>query len=505
MKIAQSKQIILSIWLLLVTFYSLPISGQIPQETIDSIRIRVDEVHKLIQPIQKKLHYEHKHYTDQGIYRKKGYNRLMEEKFTFLTFQRGALPVGNSASLDLSENSTQLKLGLSRRITNDSGKVTKIISLGVQSKLGDGVSNVLSGDIPSSGTTFYGNISLLENAPALKNIFHTFENGKQTSKSIPFDYIRHRSEQLNNLFKLRNVVDYPTKYKALLCRLDEIRETLRNCKDCKVASELILERSAIERELEASGLLTKEAKDITDAMVDEYEDQYYGIITEKPIWEWFRLRWFDIGFTYNRLSYNTYNALFKLDKRFDTKDYDTWGLKFTQNWYKERVREGGKVRTTYFNISYEAKMTNSFATLNDVSIVKNLQVAASGDTTYIFQTTKTAKDISGIEFTTAWQHSISGNLTLMFTQQRNIGLNLFFQGQYSKISYPIYNSKVGLLIAVANNNYDTTDKQSKAKVNFELFVQFADMTDVAKSERTVWRNRVLGISTNIPFSKILFK
>ncbi|MEJ0102753.1 MAG: hypothetical protein WDO19_09450 [Bacteroidota bacterium] len=89
------------------------------------------------------------------------YNKFLDEKFTYLSFERGVLPSANSASLDLLDNETQLKLTIAKKFLNGEGRTNTIISAGVNAKLGDGISELFKGNVATTGTTLFLNFASL--------------------------------------------------------------------------------------------------------------------------------------------------------------------------------------------------------------------------------------------------------------------------------------------------------------------------------------------------------
>lgn len=492
-----------------------------------------------------------------GILNPYVYNKYVENKFTYLSFERGVLPVVNSASLDISENATQLKLNFSKKITAPDGIIKGIISTGVQAKLGDGVAELFKGSVTSAGTTFFVNGSILQRGYHFKTVTSRFINGREVvtafGKSKPqlikykrnfenkyldgslnsYQYFINRLKEINtqiirnqletdcckvvedqikeehDILNNLSAVEYAdTIQKALHeFRLKQLEIERCNCVAAvKLAwSNLYKEKEEIERRLQESGIIDGKTDDVVESIETKYQDGYYDLLTKSPAWEVFKLKWISFGLTYSRDTYATYDTALIFNKRFTSRDFDSWGVKITQNWFKQKHQQAGLIRSWYANLSYQPKRSNSYEDIIALDILKTTGIGRRGDTSYTLQTSKKAKDITGIPFKTVWQHTFSSAFTAMLFKKANIGLNLLAQSAFSVISAPVFNTRAGVIFSIANSNYDSADKNSKAKVNFEFFIQFPDMSDVSASGKSVWQKRILGISTNIPFNKIFLK
>lgn len=487
------------------------------------------------------------------------YNKFLEEKFTYLSFERGVLPSSNTASLDLTDNETQLKLALAKKFSNEEGRTNTIISAGVKAKLGDGIAELFKGNTATSGTTLFLNFASLS-----KVKFRTVLSRQKNNKTIitPFGTLKAKLEKLKNEFNAKYIDEFNAKYDRLSKRLKEIQnqfiEVKNNSSCCeklksekkyledelenlsakkdssqqwlylkatnsfriaqlvseiclcdksenKNLNELYKEKEDVEKQLKEIGLIGKDPEDIAKEAEDKYQASRYALYTKSAPWDWYKLRWFSGGVTYTRDAYTTYDNALSLNKRFGSKDFDSWGLKLTSNWYQEKSQKEGFLRAWYANISYEPSLINSYSDIASQDMLKNVIAASAIDTTFIFQTSKKAKNISNIPYTTSWKHSFSSAFTAMFFEKKNVGINLLFQSQFSKISNPIFNSHAGVIFSLANSDYDAEDKKSKANISFELFLNFPDMSDTGGDGKSVWQKRVIGISTNIPFNKIFLK
>ncbi len=136
------------------------------------------------------------------------FNKFLDQKFSYLSYERGALPSVNSASLDLLDNETQLKLSLAKKISDPQGQIRKIISLGVKAKLGDGISNLFKGNSISTGTNLFLNFAFLN-----KTTFRTILSRQKNNIFIPtpFGILKPRLKKLLDGFYLKNVYSHDEK------------------------------------------------------------------------------------------------------------------------------------------------------------------------------------------------------------------------------------------------------------------------------------------------------
>lgn len=439
------------------------------------------------------------------------YNKYIDTKFTYLSYQRSSFGTGNSASLDLADNATNIALNIAKAIKNINGKTVAIATAGVKSKISDGIANIFNGNTATSGTTLFLNGAFLINQKSFKTVTDamiTGSDGITRRVPTPFGSLVNKLVTYKKEFEHNTVDKYSRNYNSLICRLETIEARLNDSafKDtCALWTNLWQEKEKILGQLKDAGLIDKQPTAIANEIGNKYLDGYYKTIADEPSWEWFKLSWFNFGISYSRNSYTTYNSALTLNKRFGTKDFDALGVKFTYNWFGEKEQQGGFVRAWYANISYEPTLTNNYSLIKDQIIIKNVLATSLNDTSFTFQTNKTAKDITTIPYKTSWQHNFNSVYTAMFTNKKNVGINLLMQAQISSLSKPVYNARIGLLASLRNNNFDPTDSKSKAKVNFEIFIQFPDILDVGGSGKSVWQNRVIGLSTTIPFNKIFLQ
>lgn len=430
------------------------------------------------------------------------YKRYVDQYFTYLSYNRGVLPTGTSASLELADKETQLNLNVSRKAEGKRGGLL-LMTAGVIAKLDNNVSQLFNGSTPQSGTSFFGNFAFMPAKAHLKyatNIIN--EDGELTDVLAD---INRKRRQFKDAFCYKYGVEYVKKYSCLIERWVELDKISVDSITCKEALPIIKEKEAIEKSLKDAGLLDKNAEKISREIFDEYKNQMYELEIEDESWISVRFFWFSGGIIYTRESYDTYNNNELLAKRFSTQDFDALGFRISANWFKEKINDPGLVQAQYFNLSYAPARTNNFSGLKSQDVVRIIEKNQNSDTTYAFQATRKAKDITGKSYETNWKHVFSTTYTAMFGENKGTGINLQGQLVVSPISKPIYSTHLGILLRLLNNNYDPTDKKSKAKINFEVFVELPDMTDVAGSNKSMLENSVIGINTSVPFNKIFFK
>ncbi len=448
-------------------------------------------------------------FADSGVLSVLSYRKFVDGYFSYLSYNKSQLPNGNAAALDLTDNSTKLNLNLSKKITSKKYNGPMLITtVGVQAKIENSVSQIFNGNTATNGTTLFANFAFL---PAGQKYRHkrfkwvtTKYNPDGSITHTPFDTLNLLRDNYRKLFCIKYGDQFKDKYRALIDCWVAVNTLITTANDCdKVA--LYKRKEDMEKQLFDAGLLDKPAVKIVKGIAQEYNDGLYTIETKFAPWQFFKMWWINGGITYNRNAYDTYDKGLSTQKRFGSKDFDGVGCNILYNFFKEKKGQHLIVGSRYFNVGYETKKTNSYSVLKSQNIFRDVNSYNNIDTNIFFQFNKSAKDISGKKYAEAWQHNFSSTYTVMFGSNANFGLNLKGQLQLSSISEPIFNTHAGLMIRMANANYDAEDKKSQTKVNFEIFFEFSDMSDVSKTGKTTWQNRTIGITTSVPFNKIFFK
>ncbi len=434
------------------------------------------------------------------------YKKYIDQYFTYLAYNRGTLPIGTSAALELADKETKINLSISKKVEKGNGKVL-LMTAGVLAKLDNNTAQLFSGNTPQSGTTFFGNFAFLPGHARYKHakvrIAEIDPDGNVTRNYL--DEIRESRVQNHLTLCDKYCNQFSYQFNCLLDRWLQLRKLDLDKLDCVERLKTIKELESIEKALKDAGLLDQSPARIVSKFKDEYAGQLYNIEAESEGWLSVKFFWFSGGITYTHESYETYDNNNILAKRFGSQDFDAVGFRITANWFKERLADEGLVRACYFNISYAPQRTNTFSILKSQDIYRDIYKNTLSDTSIYFQMNKKAKDITGKKYEENWQHTFSTTHTSMLGKDKNYGINLQAQLMVSPISEPVYSTHAGLLVRLVNNNFDPEDKKSKAKVNFEVFIEFPDMTDVEQSNKTVWQNRIIGINTTVPFNKIFFK
>ncbi|WP_127125029.1 hypothetical protein [Pseudoflavitalea rhizosphaerae] len=479
----------------------------------DRIRKKIEDVQKLVSPFCANELLVVDTNNTSGEFRKvvtlSSYKKYIDQYFTYLSYNRGSLPTGNSAALELTNNSTLINLSLSKKIEprSPSGPMT-ILTGGIKASISDGISQLFSGSNLNTGTTLFGNFAFLPSRTRYrKNIkieVSRFLNGRE----IPGPYKQmKRDRQLHaQQFCRYASKGYSEKYQALINRWEAVSDQLNNLKPGDDTVMLNKIKDDVEKQLSDAGLLKQSASKLAGAMKKEYENRKYDLETETESWLWVKFHWFSGGIIYTRQSYDTYDEKQSLAKRFDSDIFDEIGLNFTAHWFRERMNEPGFIGSSYFNIGYEPRTTNNYIVLKNKDITSIiLRSASPADTVYSFQSTKKAKNITGKAYESGWQHKVRSTFTAMLGEKQNTGVNLRGEWIPSDLMSPVYNAHLGVLLRFVNNNYDPADKKSSSKLNLEFFIEFNDMSDVGMSGKSVWQNKLIGISTSVPFNKVFFK
>jgi hypothetical protein len=218
---------------------------------------------------------------------------------------------------------------------------------------------------------------------------------------------------------------------------------------------------------------------------------------------YFRFRWLTGGASYRKDSYTTYDSLLSFAKRIDSRDFDKWTLKLAYNFFWQRTDAwidyiGSKfINSVYFNLNYSLVRINSFEDLKDQTL-SITRVRVQNDTTYEFASQKKVKDISKKTYSNDWMQQVGGTLTAMMGKKQFFGLNLSSQTEITS-DKTVWNERLGLLFRFLNSEKD------KSKVNFELFLALNDVSDEAKTNKSAWKRKEIGVSLNVPFEKVFFR
>ncbi|MCB0696983.1 MAG: hypothetical protein KDC07_06445 [Chitinophagaceae bacterium] len=438
------------------------------------------------------------------------YKRYIDQYFTYLSYSRGTLPTGTSASLVLADKETQLNLNISRKVEGNRGGILLMTS-GVSAKLDNNVSQLFNGNVPQSGTTFFGNFAFLPKNGRLSRskkgqiIYVTDyfdEHGNHTS---PLEIMHKKRAVLKEAYCNKYQAEFVSKYTAILDRWEELNGMNLEALNSVEVIAVLKEKEALEKTLRDAGLLDKSAEKIANEVIKKYTNELYDLEIEDASWLSVSFFWWSGGITYTREAYDTYNSNAPLSKRFSTQDFDALGLNIAANWFKEKFEKQGLIQSYYANIGYAPKRTNSIAGLKSQEILRSINNSPGNDTMYLIQSSKKAKNVTNVNYETNIKHVFSGTYTAMFGENKSSGLNFSAQLIVSPISKPVYNTHIGYLVRLLNNQHDPEDKKSKARINFEVFLELPDMTDVAKTNNTIWENGIIGINTSVPFNKIFFK
>jgi hypothetical protein len=438
------------------------------------------------------------------------YERYIDQYFTNLSYNRGVLPTGNSAAVELKNNSTQLEFSLSQKVAkpNTASRIL-LFTEGVRAKLNSDVSQLFSGGNITTGTTFFANFAVLP-AVSRRNTHIRSVQAEVDAQGNVNDLaavLHTKRRDFVQGFCATYATEFTRKYGVILDCLEIINDSIANAHrvPCDLYS-LYKRKEEMEKLLTEAGLINSKAGKISNSYKKKYTDGMYEIEAEDDSWLFAKFKWWSGGISYTRDAYDTYDEGRPLAKRFDTKNFDGWKLSLAFHWFRQYFDATEKhfLGSRYLNLSLNAGNTSNFARITNQDVVRMIN-RSGPDTVYTLQTVKKAKNITGKTYKTNWEYLIGGTFTGLFGNGQSTGINLRAECNVSSLSAPVYSTHMGLLLRFVNNNYDPSDKKSKAKVNIEAFIEFSDMSDVGGSGKSVWQNKVIGLGTTIPFSRIFFK
>lgn len=438
--------------------------------------------------------------AQERYFSKGAYDRFFDKYFTQIKYERESFTEGNSAALNITDNKTRLNLTLSQKTNN------WIFSLGTALNISDNTGMLFSKDKPTSGTEFSGSFSYLPQHLR----FLKYQGPDQDNN------YRKRHDLLDSLYDiyyLKNpnyadlLLEKIKNLDRLYYRYDSIVANERNpvikaaFKDSLVAT--IDKRIKANQEAQSldDGITT--AEDFKSVLIKKAEELKINKQLETDGVTMFRFQWFTGGVSYRRDAYSTYDSLLSFSKRINSKDFDKWTLNATYNFFWQRTdswiafRDSKFINSFYANINYALVRSNSFEDLKDQTL-SITRARVQNDTTYEFATQKKVRDISKKEYTTNWTHRIGVVGTAMMGKKQFFGLNVSGQTEIKPES-TVLNTRLGLLFRFKDSETE------KSKVNFELFLSLADLSDEGKTNKSAWERKEIGISANVPFQKVFFR
>lgn len=446
---------------------------------------------------------------------KPAFNKFFDEYFTLLNYQRQSFAEGNSASAEVSDNSTRLNLTLSKKIHSS------IISLGTVLNIKDNTGTLFSGDKPTSGTQINAGYSLL-----LKKRRSNF------SYNIGEQRVNYRSrketlDSLETLYMHRN----PSLYLVLIDKLNEANNRQRNATEILRTNEYLLPRTQTQAEYEQIDQTIRKSRDALEtaradaakittelkklkfdksvnAFADEIQEKTIDQMVKKELrhegMTQFSLHWLSFASSYKRELYDTYDSTLKFNTRVDSKSFNTWTFSATYNYYTAKLPYNKKrnklalfFHSVYAGLSYAIATSNNYTGMDEANI--SIQtIETNKDSLYVFSTNKKLRDVSNNKFETYLVHKWGAQFTGMFGRGEFIGVNLITSLDREK-SITTYNLRSGLLFRFKNSD------DTKPKVNFEIFLNLKDVGDNKDSDKSAWQRKQIGIATVIPFDKVFFK
>lgn len=437
---------------------------------------------------------------NRRYFSRSAYNRFFDRYFTQMQYSRDNFTDGNAAALKIDDKASSLNLTLSQKTNN------LILNLGTVVNVSDNSGIIFSGDKPTAGTELFTSFSYLLSKQRMLNYRGDRQRANWRKRQWLLD-----SLTLTYTYKIPNLARKLQRDSINLeSRLQNLDQRIRFSSPDEIPA---LKDSVID----ASDKLykTKEELKKLDNGTDDVEDIIESIIQtadklsiqkqlETPGVTTFRMVWLSAGVRYRRDVYSTYDSTLTFSSRIDDFPFDRWTFQGSFNFLWQKTDEWLKFMersifsSFYFNISYGIVRENSYAQLKESTLSLN-RSRSSNDSTYEFSKSYKVRDISNRTFSEQWIHRPSLTLTPMFGTKHFIGLNLIMSGQFQKSTKSIFNLRSGLLFQFKNV------ESEKSVVNFELFLSFLDLTDTQNTNKSVWKNKQVGVAANVPFEKVFFR
>jgi len=486
---------------------SIWVSGQgamTNQQHLDRIAAEVTQIRNTeLQRMKEDSAYTFRGEIKPRFYSREAFNEFFNQYFTLLNYQRQSFTEGNSAAALTTENDTKFNLTLSKKIDRS------IISLGTVLNIKDQSGSLFSSEKPASGTLFSATYSILSK----KSRFNYWV------ENTPMNYVGRRAvlDSLYQLYVLQKPIRYPivkeevAKLKKKITALEkEIACVLASDHPKKDSVVNVLRKFMLEQ-TDENAKLSKELSELElsksfDETVSELKKQSKERLIAKQLGNKgvtsFQLQWFSVGGSYKREVYETYDSLLAFGKRINEKEFNVWTFSVTYNFYFGKTPEWSKTKSpllgsTYLGFNFAFGTSNNYSAISDSNVTLQT-VHSDNDSLYIVATEKKLKNITRKDYDAFNKYRIGVQVTPMFGKGDFVGANLIGGLNFEK-SLTTVDLRSGILFHFKDS------EKAKSFVNFEIFVNLKDLDNQAKSEKSIWERKEIGIAAIVPFQKVFFK
>lgn len=439
--------------------------------------------------------------TDTLFFSPKAYDLYFDKYFTLINYERETFTDGNSAALKMSDNSTRLDLTFSTKVRNS------IFSASTGLNVADNTGTLFSGSRPTAGTQFALNNSILISSQRSLGFddglrFQNYEARRAIIDSVYRLHVLANPHALPVLQgKLKTIQEKIAGYRAQISRTQGIQAEQVKYQDSLVSA--LASQEKLSKELAA--LVTYGYPvELAEAIMAKTQKVSRRRELLNPGTTLFQMVWLSMGVRYRRDNYKTYDEDLALRNRVGQQAFDGWGFTIGPNFYLQKNPDYHVflpkkfLHSLYANVNYSFAATNNFLALKENTLT-TLKSVSSNDTTYQFASDEKLRNITGLSFEKYYVHKIGFQVSGMFGKRPFWGLNFTSDVAISGETKPAYNTRLGALFKFI----DSADQ--KARVNFELFLRLADLTDIGESGDSAWQRREIGITTSVPLQKVFFR
>lgn len=422
------------------------------------------------------------------------------KKFSLITLDKEGLVQGTSSTLKTSDEDTKLNLTLCKAFDR------LIINGGTDIKVSDNVASIFSNTNPSADASYNVKLAYLTKSGVRYRLRRAGE-----TQIHPRDYLEWYYKENIEYYRLGYRQKYANVIDSLRKNGVEIEKEKRKEKiDYNRIALLMESRTGFIKQLKDASLLmedTDEPKTIAKRILDTLNSEASTTVLQNNGWVRYWMFWVNTNAGYTRDNYKLFDSLrMRKDLMFE-KTFNRWSGEIYCNvlwqkngWFQKNyaTRLGKYVRSFYMSLGYKIQLDNNYRELDEQELSLLRLYESQNDSSYFIVSKEKIRDVSRTPFERSLLHSIVLQGALSPWNSEKVGINFMAKGNFSSSTIPTYDLKLGLLFRI------TDAKESKSKVNFELFAQANDITD-AKAEKYNAMERIsFGIGTTVPFNNILF-
>ncbi|TCD18936.1 hypothetical protein EZ456_20790 [Pedobacter psychrodurus] len=235
-------------------------------------------------------------------------------------------------------------------------------------------------------------------------------------------------------------------------------------------------------------------------VIDNTYAQLLAIETKDIKWDYFKVKWFDIDVSLSGDTYKMYTANTLVTEKLDEKNFSTWSVGFSGNYFQSGRADGNGKNGYFFKWGYYISNDNNFDGTTPKEVVNTITKEENGVKREIISKTKAFEG----PLVETFSHNAAVHWSKYLNVKQSTSFNLYstakfgFEDNPTKIEYkPDWMIGTGVTFSLLNKDKATSF------LNLQLFLNFSDVLNVEKDEKTQFYDRhQLGIKIGIPFNSI---